>query len=323
MINGITVGDPAGVGPEIVLKALKRAGEYQAQYVVYGPTKIMKYYNKKFDLGFKFREIETPEEYEDGFVNMINCKDMSMDDFEVGQLSAECGDAAYQYLVRAIHDAMDDKIGAVVTAPLNKEAMHMGGHMFDGHTEVLATETGTEKYAMMFMGPVKIVHVSTHVSLKEAINRVKKERVLTCIEFADDIIKKSGIDHPSVAVAGLNPHASENGLFGDEEAKEIVPAIEAAKAKGINAIGPLSPDSIFAKNLKGVYDVTIAMYHDQGHIAAKMGNVDKCVNCTLGLPIIRTSVDHGTAFDIAGKGIASEENMLESMKCAEVFQSRS
>lgn len=321
-INGITIGDPAGIGPEITLKALKKANEYKAKYVVYGSLKVLQYYNDLLSLGFRFIEIHDPLEYQEGYLNVLNIKDLSPEDFTLGKVAPVCGDAAYQYLVRAIQDAMDRKIGAIVTAPLNKEALHLGGHFYDGHTEILAKKTGTKKFAMMFMGPFKIIHVSTHCSLREACDRVKKERVLDCIRFAEMMMKKTGIDHPSIAVAGLNPHAGEHGLFGNEEIEEIIPAVEEARKEGINALGPISPDSVFIKNLDGIYDAVVAMYHDQGHIAAKLGNVNQCVNCTVGLPIIRTSVDHGTGFDIAGKGIASEENMMEAIKAAELFEAR-
>ena len=316
---GITMGDPAGVGPEIIIKALGDGTMFEGKYIVYGAVDILKFYNDLLKLEYNFKEIQSPEEYEEGVINVIDPNHLTMDQYDIGKISAKCGDAAYQYIARAIDDAKTGKIDAVVTAPLNKEALHMGGHNYDGHTEIFATLTDTKKYAMMFYGPLKIMHVSTHCSLREACNRATKQRVLDCIELMDKALKQTGMKNPRIAVAGLNPHAGEHGLFGMEEIDEIIPAIEAAKKEGINVTGPIPPDSVFNKTLNGVYDAAIAMYHDQGHIAAKLQLMSECVNCTIGLPIIRTSVDHGTAFDIAGKGIASGDNMKQSMRVAEEF----
>ncbi|MGI6069712.1 MAG: 4-hydroxythreonine-4-phosphate dehydrogenase PdxA [Blautia sp.] len=313
------MGDPAGVGPEIVVKALAKKDVYQHEYVVYGAADILQYYNEMLKLGLNIHPINDLSEYLSGAVNVIDSCGLKMEEYEIGQLSAKCGDAAYQYIERSIKDAMDGKIQAVVTGPLNKEALHMGGHHFDGHTEIFAQLTGTKTYAMMFYGPLKIMHVSTHCSLMEACRRATKERVLDVIRLLNDALKQTGLDRPHIAVAGLNPHAGEHGLFGTEEIKEIGPAIEAAKEEGIYVDGPVPPDSVFNKTLNGVYDAAVAMYHDQGHIAAKLEHMSQCVNCTIGLPIIRTSVDHGTAFDIAGKGIADGENMKQSMLVAEEF----
>lgn len=316
---GITMGDPAGVGPEIVVKALARKDVYQHEYVVYGAADILRYYNEMLKLGLTITEIKDTAEYQSGVVNVIDSCGLKMEDYKIGKLSAKCGDAAYQYIERSIKDAMDGRIHAVVTGPLNKEALHMGGHHFDGHTEIFAQLTGTKTYAMMFYGPLKIMHVSTHCSLMEACRRATKERVLDVIHLLDGALKQTGLERPHIAVAGLNPHAGEHGLFGTEEIKEIGPAIEAAKEEGIYVEGPIPPDSVFNKTLNGVYDAAVAMYHDQGHIAAKLEHMSQCVNCTIGLPIIRTSVDHGTAFDIAGKGVADGANMKQSMLVAEEF----
>lgn len=316
---GITMGDPAGVGPEIIVKALSDMSAFEAKYVVYGAMDILKYYADLLNIELHFKQISDVSEYTEGMVNVIDPICLTMDQYEIGKLSPKCGDAAYQYIEKAIKDAQSGKTKGVVTAPLNKEALHKGGHNFDGHTEIFATLTGTKKYAMMFYGPMKIMHVSTHCSLREACDRVKKERVMDCIVMMDEALKSTGIKNPKVAVAGLNPHAGEHGLFGTEEIEETIPAIEEAKAKGIQAIGPIPPDTLFGKVLNGIYDGAIAMYHDQGHIAAKLNLMNDCVNCTLGLPIIRTSVDHGTAFDIAGKGLADGTNMIQAMKVAEEF----
>lgn len=316
---GITMGDPAGVGPEIIVKALADMSEFGARYVVYGAVDILKYYAELLHIDLKFREIADVDEYEEGAVNVIDPIGLRMEEYEIGKLSPKCGNAAYYYVEKAINDAMKGKTKGVVTAPLNKEALHKGGHNFDGHTEIFATLTGTKKYAMMFYGPLKIMHVSTHCSLREACDRVKKERLLDCIEMMDSALKSTGLKQPKIAVAGLNPHAGENGLFGMEEIEETIPAVEEAKKKGIDVAGPIPPDTLFGKVLHGVYDGAIAMYHDQGHIAAKLNLMNDCVNCTIGLPIIRTSVDHGTAFDIAGKGLADGTNMKQAMKVVEEF----
>ena len=316
---GITMGDPAGVGPEIIMKALALKDVYEHQYVVYGAVDILEHYNDMLGLGCRIVEIQDPEEYEEGAVNVIDSCGLVMKDYEIGQLSAICGDAAYKYIERSIKDAMNGKIAAVVTAPLNKEALHMGGHLYDGHTEIFATLTGTKTYAMMFYGPLKIMHVSTHCSLREACNRATKQRVADVIRLLNQALIQTGIERPHIAVAGLNPHAGEHGLFGDEEIQEITPAIEETKQEGIYVEGPIPPDTVFSKTLNGVYDAAVAMYHDQGHIAAKLQLMSQCVNCTIGLPIIRTSVDHGTAFDIAGKGVADGENMKQAMLVAEEF----
>ena len=316
---GITMGDPAGVGPEIVVKALADASEFKEKYVVYGAADIMEKYNAQLGLGCSFCEIEDVSEYKEGCINVIDPVHLTMDQYQIGALSAKCGDAAYQYIARSIEDALAGKIEAVVTGPLNKEALHMGGHNYDGHTEIFATLTGTKDYAMMFYGPLKIMHVSTHCSLREACDRATRERVLTCIRLMNTALKKTGMEHPYLAVAGLNPHAGEHGLFGTEEIDEIIPAVEDAKKEGINVTGPIPPDTVFSKALSGIYDGVIAMYHDQGHIAAKLQHMSDCVNCTIGLPIIRTSVDHGPAFDIAGQGIADGTNMKTSMHVAEEF----
>ena len=316
---GITMGDPAGVGPEIIVKAMADMSRFQAQYIVYGAADILKYYADMLNIDVQIEEIQDVNEYRDGVINVLDSAGLHMDEYEIGQLSAKCGDAAYKYIEKAIADANEGKTAGVVTAPLNKEALHMGGHNFDGHTEIFATLTGTKKYAMMFYGPLKIMHVSTHCSLRQACDRVKYERVLDCIRMMDKALKDTGVEKPHIAVAGLNPHAGEHGLFGTEEIEEVIPAVETALKEGIDISGPIPPDSLFGKVLKGQYDGAIAMYHDQGHIAAKMNHMNDCVNCTIGLPIIRTSVDHGTAFDIAGQGIASGDNMIQAMLVAEEF----
>jgi 4-hydroxythreonine-4-phosphate dehydrogenase len=212
---------------------------------------------------------------------------------------------------------MADEVEAIATAPINKEAMRAAGFPYDGHTELLAHQTGTKAYTMMLAsGNFRVFHVSTHVSLRGAIERAKKARVLQVIELAHREIQRLGVAEPRLAVAGLNPHAGEHGLFGDEEVHEIRPAVEDARARGWNVVGPVSPDTVFARAKRGDFDGVVAMYHDQGHIPFKMTEFELGVNVTVGLPIIRTSVDHGTAYDIAGKGVADPKNMVQAIALA-------
>ena len=316
---GITMGDPAGIGCEITLKALKNE-EFRKKSIIFGSKEIVKHFKELLNIDKEVNIIEDIDEFDEAYLNVVDVFPISLNDFEFGKVSALCGDAAYNYVKHAIEWAMDAKIKAVVTGPLNKEALHLGGHNYDGHTEIFATLTNTKKYTMMLWSDkLKVVHVSTHVSLKEACNRVKKDRVLDTIILADTNLKRMGIKNPRIAVAGLNPHAGESGIFGDEEIKEIGPAIEAAKEMGLDVYGPEAPDTVFLKGYRGQYDIVVAMYHDQGHIPMKMMAFDSGVNITLGLPIIRTSVDHGTAFGKAGKGTASEESMIEAIKAANYF----
>lgn len=249
----------------------------------------------------------------------------------IGQVSAAAGDAAFRYVRKVIELAMDGKVDATVTNPLNKEAMNLAGHHFSGHTEIYAHYTGTEHYTMMLAhNDLRVVHVSTHVSLREACDRVKKDRVLEVISIADKACRDMGIAKPRIGVAGLNPHCGEGGLFGREEIDEIAPAIEAARIAGIDAQGPIPPDTIFSKAIGGWYDIVVAMYHDQGHIPLKVvgfvydrekqsWSAVEGVNITLGLPIIRTSVDHGTAFDQAGTGKANELSLKNAIEYAVRF----
>nr|MBA3471652.1 4-hydroxythreonine-4-phosphate dehydrogenase PdxA [Rubrobacter sp.] len=218
---------------------------------------------------------------------------------------------------RATELALEGSVGAIATAPLNKEAMHMGGYKYPGHTEILAELTGTKDFAMMLQTEeLRVIHVSTHVSLREAIDRVSKERVLTVIHLARDALAKIGVEEPKIAVAGLNPHAGENGLFGDEDTEHIAPAVAEAREEGIDVTGPHPPDTVFAKARKGEFDMVVVQYHDQGHIPIKLMGFEGGVNVTVGLPFFRTSVDHGTAFDIASTGRADHSSMRTAIELA-------
>ena len=336
-IVGITMGDPAGNGPEITIKALCNKSLYErCRPIVVGDAKMLeqakKFVNHQEIVIHPVNDVNDAL-FEYGTIDVYHMDLIAdVDKFKIGEVSEEGGNAAFESVKKVIELAMDKKIDATVTNALNKEAMNLAlskkGMHFDGHTEIYATYTNTKKYTMMLAHhDFRVVHVSTHVSLREACDRVKKDRVLECIELANKACLDLGISNPKVAVAGLNPHAGENGLFGKEEIEEIKPAIEMAKEKGINAIGPLPADSVFSQMLGGWYDIVVCMYHDQGHIPTKtIGFVyDKQkqewkavegVNITLGLPIIRTSVDHGTGFALAGKGTSNELSLVNAIDYA-------
>ena len=318
---GITMGDPAGVGPEISLKAIDKNKSYQDSVLIYGSYDVLKYYHHMMNLKTPLVRIDTVQDFQPGYINVLSVVDLKVgEDFEIGKVSPVAGDAAFQYIAKAIGDAMAGHIRVVTTAPLNKEALHKGGHNFDGHTEIFATLTNTSSYTMMLWSEkMSVVHVSTHCALREACNRATKARVAECIGLADKAMKLLGKSEPKIAVAGLNPHSGEAGIFGHEEIDEITPAVEEMKQAGVHVEGPISPDTVFLKAYKGIYDIVVAMYHDQGHIPMKMVAFDSGVNVTLGLPIIRTSVDHGTAFDIAGKGIAREDSMEYAVNLGKRF----
>jgi 4-hydroxythreonine-4-phosphate dehydrogenase len=244
-------------------------------------------------------------------------KQVSIKDFESGKPQAICGRASYNYLIKGIDLCLEKKIAGIITNPISKEALHMAGINYPGHTEILAERTGTRDFSMMFeLDNVHVVHVTTHVSLKQAIGMITRDRVLLNIRLLAQTLHSLGIDKPRISVGGLNPHAGENGLFGDEEILHIIPAIDEAKNQGINVSGPYPPDTVFARAFKGEFDGVVSMLHDHGFVALKSRDFEKGVNITVGLPIIRTSVGHGTAFDIVGKGIASESSLLAAINAA-------
>jgi 4-hydroxythreonine-4-phosphate dehydrogenase len=332
------MGDPAGVGPEIILKALLHPEVHRlCRPVVYGDVGWMRHVARDLSLPMRIKEYGPATEdrtvqgeydadrfgYEhvtttvDLTIGVRQCTDADLSGVRYGELSAEAGRAAAQAVIAAAQDVMAGEADAVVTAPLNKEAIALGGYPYPGHTELLAEVTHTPKYGMLLLsGPLRVVHVSTHVSLREAIARVKTARVLECIRLGNRACRDLGLQTPHIAVAGLNPHAGEHGMFGSEEAEEIAPAIERALSEGIRVSGPHPPDTVFARAMAGEFDLVVAMYHDQGHIPVKLHGFDTGVNVTIGLPIIRVSVDHGTAFDIAGRGIARENSLLEALRVA-------
>ena len=317
----ITLGDPAGIGPEVVLKALQHAEVFSScRPLMVGDQGVLD--RAAAWLGIQPRyELLVGDfgcgRFETGTAPLLDLANVALADAPVGQVSAGAGRAAVEYVTRACDLALARQVDAVVTAPLNKEAMHRAGFLYPGHTELLAERTGAERVSMLLVGPdLRVVHVSTHVSLEEAIRRVTPARVLEVIEMAYSSCQALGIPAPRIAVAGLNPHASENGLFGAQEEKKIRPAIAAARARGWTVSDPQPPDTVFLRMTRGEFDIVVAMYHDQGHIPMKLLAFDSGVNVSIGLPIIRTSVDHGTAFDIAGTGRASEESMLAAIRVA-------
>lgn len=327
-VLGITMGDPAGVGPEIAVKALGHKEVYEiCRPIIIGDAGVIKDAVRITGLPFTVNAVEKVggAGFKYGCIDVYDLKNVDMKKLEYGKVSAMAGNAAFEAVEKVIALAMDGEIDATVTGPLNKEAINLAGHHYSGHTEIYAHFTDTRDYTMMLAdNDLRVVHVSTHVSLREACDRVKKDRVLKVIKLADDACRRIGIGKPRIGVAGLNPHAGENGLFGREEIDEIAPAVREAVAAAINAEGPIPPDSIFSKAKGGWYDIVVAMYHDQGHIPLKLsgfrwneetGRWDtNGVNITLGLPIIRTSVDHGTAFDKAGRNEASEASLVSSIE---------
>jgi 4-hydroxythreonine-4-phosphate dehydrogenase len=331
------MGDPAGIGAEIIVKALNEKNIYQDSIpIIIGSRDVIKDAVNFIPSNLKINVINEPEEAEGEFgtIDLLDLANISLNDFKYGEVNPKAGKASIEYVLKGIELALADEIQAIVTAPINKEAINKGGYKYAGHTELLAEKTNTKDYAMMLADQdMRVIHVSTHVSLKEAVERVKKERIYKVIKLAHNALLNLGIENPKIAVAGLNPHAGEGGLFGSEEIEEIIPAVEKAKAENINVEGPIPPDTVFSKARGGKYDIVVVMYHDQGHIPMKVTSfqVDKKtgnwtsvsgVNATIGLPIIRTSVDHGTAFDKAGEGKANPESMIEAVKMAAKLASK-
>lgn len=306
----ITSGDPAGVGPEITCRALAELGaQALASVTVIGDATVLEQAARITGSAIRFGE-----KGGEGRVRLI---DVPLErPVAPGRLDPAAGDAAYRAIVRGVDLALEEG-GCIVTAPINKEAMNLAGHAFDGHTGLLAHLTGSASSFMLLASEkLSTIHVSTHVSLGDAIGRVRPERVLATIEAGWRHFRRLGIESPRIAVAGLNPHCGEHGLFGAEDDRFIAPAVASARAQGIDATGPISPDTVFYRATQGEFDLVVAQYHDQGHIPTKLIAFDETVNISLGLPIDRTSVDHGTAFDIAGTGRASHRNMMAAIAYA-------
>ena len=327
----VTMGDPAGIGPEIAVKALLDPEVRSiCRPVLIGEASVIRDIIERLRLPASVYAIQKMSDalFVSGQIDVFDLSIMSEQDIPFGTIDATCGEASFQAVRKAIELAMAVEVEGTVTGPINKKSINEAGHHFAGHTEIYAHFTGTRKYAMLLVEDhINVIHVSTHVSLRQACDLVKKDRIVQVIELLADGLRRLGKINMKIGVAGLNPHAGDNGLFGTEEAEEILPAIEAARALGYDVEGPVPPDTMFAKAATGAYGGVVAMYHDQGHIPFKLAgfrwNVEKQqmdsvkgVNITLGLPIIRTSVDHGTAFEIAGRGIASPDAMILAIQSA-------
>ena len=311
------MGDPSGIGPEVIVKALTTPPEV-CRIVVIGDAPWLQQNASLWAPGLSIRPIKEISEaqHESGVLDVLDLHNVP-ENLKVGHATREGGQAAVQYIRKAVDLATAQKVHAITTAPINKEAIHLAGFKYPGHTEMLADFTNTPEVALMLAGgSLRVVLTTTHVPLSAVRNLLTRDRILKTIRLTHQWLTQVGIEHPCIAVTGLNPHSGDGGIFGDEEATTIAPAIEDAQNEYIKVSGPYSADALFGRIHDASYDAVITMYHDQGMIPIKMASMDRAVNITLGLPIIRTSVDHGTAFDIAGQGVAKPNSLLEAIKVA-------
>ena len=320
LLIAITMGDPCGIGPEVIAKALA-SGEVHAicRPVVVGSSWSMEQAVKLIAASLQVKEVESPVEGDSspGSVDVMDIHNLDPEDVTVGRVSPTCGKAAMEWVSRAAELALDGRVDAIATAPINKEAASLAGYTSIGHMELFQEISGAPDVATMLMsGRLRVVHLTTHRSLRRACDYVTKDRIMAKLQLTHDSFDGWGIPNPRIGVAALNPHGSDGGLLGDEEGREIAPAVEEARRNGIDAVGPVPADIVFHQAIQGDYDVALAMYHDQGHIPVKVHGFDLSITANLGLPFVRTSVDHGTAFDIAGKGLAHHLSMLEAIKAA-------
>ena len=316
----VTMGDPAGVGPEIVAKSLaSEAVTEVADCVIVGDKKCMENAIRIVGADLEIRVIQKPSEgqYEKGIMNLIDLDNVNMDVFEFGKVSGMCGKAAYDYIAKSIELANAGEVDAVSTTPINKEALKAGDLHFIGHTEIFGALTGTEDPLTMFeTNGMRVFFLTRHVSLRQMLDMIKKDRIVDYVVRCTEALKRLGVKEGTMAIAGLNPHSGEHGLFGWEEVEEIIPAIEELKKMGYDVAGPIGADSVFHQAAIGKYNSVLSLYHDQGHIATKTLDFEKTIAITNGMPILRTSVDHGTAFDIAGTGKVSAVSMIEAIRLA-------
>ncbi|SHG15958.1 4-hydroxythreonine-4-phosphate dehydrogenase PdxA [Ornithinibacillus halophilus] len=319
-IIAIPMGDPAGIGPEITVKALAKKEIYDvASPVVIGNKGVLENALKITNFELNIHEITevTEAKFEHGTIDVISLDNINVETLKIGEVDADCGRAAFEYIKLSVEMALEGKVSALATTPINKESLKAGNVPFIGHTEMLEELTNSKDPLTMFeVRNMRIFFLTRHLSLKDAIGQMTKERVQDYLSRCDEALQRLGVEDRTIAVAGLNPHAGESGLFGNEEMDELTPGIEAAVKDGIKAVGPVPADSVFHHALNGKYAAVLSLYHDQGHIAAKMTDFERTISITNGLPFLRTSVDHGTAFDIAGTGIASSVSMEECIKLA-------
>jgi 4-hydroxythreonine-4-phosphate dehydrogenase len=314
------MGDPGGIGPEIIGLALENS-VYGSKSIVIGNLDRLQEGARRAGSSAKYRVVDSVSEAGKNSrgipVLQVDLDDPSL---PFGSLSPSGGECAYQCIIKAIDLALDGSVDAVVTAPINKESLNQAGHVYPGHTELLADRTNAEDTVMMLAaGSMRVLHVTTHIRFSDVPNSISRERIERVLDLGQEALSRMGTRTPRFAVAGLNPHSGESGIFGDEEERIIIPAVENARGKGIQVDGPIPPDVVFLKMHRGQYDAVVAMYHDQGHIPLKLLAFESGVNVTLGLPIVRTSVDHGTAFDIAGKGLADPGSLVEALRLALVL----
>ncbi len=319
-IIAIPMGDPAGIGPEIVVKALANEEvQSKARCIVVGDQRILQNALKFTGIKLTLNILQNPDDgdYREGVLNFIDLNNVVMEEYHIGEISGMCGKAAFEYIQKSIELANGKLVSAVATTPINKESLKAGEIDFIGHTEIFGALTNTKDPLTMFeVRGLRVFFLSRHVSLKNACALVTKDRIKSCVHKCKSMLRQLGVTEGTMAIAGLNPHSGEHGLFGDEEVNHIVPAVKELQEEGINVVGPIGADSVFHLALKGHYNSVLSLYHDQGHIATKTLDFDRTIAITGGLPFLRTSVDHGTAMDIAGKGIASEISMVEAILLA-------
>ncbi len=316
----VPIGDPAGVGPEIVAKSIASKEVFAAaDCIIIGDKSVMENAIKIVGTNLNVHVINEPEEgdFHEGVLNLIDLGNVDLDGFEFGKVNEMCGKAAYEYIAKSIELANNGKVDAVATTPINKESLRAGNINFIGHTEIFGALTNTEDPLTMFeTNGMRVFFLTRHVSLRDMLDMIKKDRIVDYVKRCTEALKKLGVTEGTMAIAGLNPHSGEHGLFGWEEVNEIMPAIEELKAEGYDVVGPIGADSVFHQAANGRYNSVLSLYHDQGHIATKTLDFEKTIAITNGMPILRTSVDHGTAFDIAGKGIVSAVSMIEAILLA-------
>ncbi|MCC8060885.1 MAG: 4-hydroxythreonine-4-phosphate dehydrogenase PdxA [Clostridiales bacterium] len=316
----VPLGDPAGVGPEIVAKSIASREVFrEANCVIVGDKTIMENAVRITGTDLAIHIIKDPAEgdYREGVLNLIDLANVDMKQFQFGKVSGMCGKAAYEFIATSIELANAGKVDAIATTPINKESLRAGDIPYIGHTEIFGALTGTQDPLTMFeTNGMRIFFLTRHVSLRQMLDMIQRDRIIDYVKRCTEALRKLGVSEGTMAVAGLNPHSGEHGLFGWEEVKEITPAIEQLQKEGYAVAGPIGADSVFHQAALGKYNSVLSLYHDQGHIAAKTLDFEKTIAITNGMPILRTSVDHGTAFDIAGKGIVSAVSMIEAIRLA-------